>query len=150
VPSIEAAQVALFFANVAWNECVGMDHAREGYRNVWETIEADNPSLWNELKSSDINAMIDELICYKKAHYPNDQRRILNCGILESKIHVDWVPPAAPGVDTKWEMRLFGLVKTGRHEEAIRFLQETRRMTRSEASKRVAQVALEMGIISLP
>src|SRR5208283_2062763 len=59
VPSSEAAQVALFFANVAWNQSVGMDHAREGYRNVWEAIEADNPELWNELKSNDINAMIN-------------------------------------------------------------------------------------------
>ena len=62
VPSSEAAHVALFFANVAWNESVGLDHAREGYRNVWETIEAENPALWNEFKSSDVNAMIDELI----------------------------------------------------------------------------------------
>ena len=45
VPSSEAAHVALFFANVAWNESVGLDHAREGYRNVWETIEAENPAL---------------------------------------------------------------------------------------------------------
>ena len=29
-PSSEAAHVALFFANLAWNECVGLDHAREG------------------------------------------------------------------------------------------------------------------------
>ena len=55
-PSSEAAHVALFFANVAWNECVGLDHAREGYRNVWEEIEADNPSLWNEFKSNDIKS----------------------------------------------------------------------------------------------
>ena len=47
-PSSEAAHVALLFANAAWNECVGMDHARDGYRNVWETIESENPSLWNE------------------------------------------------------------------------------------------------------
>ena len=43
IPSSEAAYVALFFANVAWNECVGLDHAREGYRSAWETIEAENP-----------------------------------------------------------------------------------------------------------
>jgi hypothetical protein len=41
-PTSEAAHVALFFANVAWSECVGLDHPREGYRTVWETIEADN------------------------------------------------------------------------------------------------------------
>jgi hypothetical protein len=45
VPSSEAAHVALFFANVAWNESVGLGQARDGYRNVWETIEAENPAL---------------------------------------------------------------------------------------------------------
>ncbi len=71
VPSSEAAHVALFFANVAWNECVGLDHAREGYRNVWETIEAENPELWNEFKSNDIDAMIDEIVEYKqKQQFP--------------------------------------------------------------------------------
>ena len=79
-PSSEAVHVALFFANVAWNECVGLDHAREGYRNVWESIEANNPALWNELKSNDIDGMVDELVEYKKAHYPDDRRRILVCG----------------------------------------------------------------------
>jgi len=43
--SSEAAHVALFFANLAWNECVGLDGVREDYRNVWEEIEADNPTL---------------------------------------------------------------------------------------------------------
>ena len=144
VPSSEAAHVALFFANVTWNESVGLDHAREGYRKVWETIEAENPALWNEFKSNDINAMIDELIRYKKAHYPDDQRRILTCGIPDGKIRVEWLHPAASGVDSKWEMQLFGLVRTGEKEKAIRFLQDTRRMTRHAASKRVAEIAAEL------
>ena len=42
-PSSEAAHVALFFANLAWNECVGLAHERETCRNVWEHIEAENP-----------------------------------------------------------------------------------------------------------
>ena len=146
VPSSEAAHVALFFANVAWNESVGLDRAREGYRNVWETIEAENPALWNEFKSSDVNVLIDELIRYKKAHYPDDRRRILTCGIPDGKIRVEWLNAAAPGVDARWEMRLYGLVRTGEREQAIRFLQETRGMSRSEAVKRVAGVAAELGI----
>jgi hypothetical protein len=97
VPSSEAAQVALFFANAAWNESVGLDHAREGYRNVWETIEADNPELWNEFKSNDINAMIDALVEYKKTHYPYDQRRILTCGIPDGNIRVEWLNASALG-----------------------------------------------------
>ena len=113
VPSSEAAHVALLFAHVAWNEGVGLDHAREGYRNVWEAIEAENPLLWDEFKSSDIDSMIDELVRYKKAHYPDDRRRILTCGIPDGKVRVEWLNPAAPGVDSRWEMQLCGLVRIG-------------------------------------
>ena len=145
--SSEAAHVALFFANVAWNECVGLDHPRQGYRNVWETIEAENPALWNELKSNDSEAMIDELAEYKKAHFPGDRRRILTCGIPEGKIRVEWLVPAAPGVDVKWETQLYGLVKTGDREQAIGFLQKTRGMPRKEATKQVAKIARDLGMV---
>ena len=40
VPSSEAAHVALMFANIAWNETIGLDHPREAYRSAWEVIEA--------------------------------------------------------------------------------------------------------------
>lgn len=95
IPSSEAAHVALFFATAAWNESVGLTHAREGYRHVWEKIETDNPALWNELKSSDVGRRIDELIDHKKSYYPNDRRRILVGGILDGKVHVQWLPPAS-------------------------------------------------------
>jgi hypothetical protein len=148
VPSSEAAHVALLFANIAWNECVGLDHARDGYRNVWETIEAENPELWNEFKSDDINAMIDELVRYKTARYPDDRRRILTCGIPDGKVRVEWLPAAAPGVDSPWEMRLYGLVRTGEREEAIRYLQQTRGMSRQEAANRASAIAAELGMNS--
>jgi hypothetical protein len=145
-PTSEAAHVALFFANVAWNECVGLGHAREGCRNVWEEIEADNPTLWNEFKSNDIDGMIDELVQYKQEHFPDDKRRILTCGIPDGAIRVEWLNAAAPGVDSKWEMQLYGLVRTGARQEAIRFLQESRKMSRNEAVQRVAKIAAELGI----
>jgi hypothetical protein len=90
--------------------------------------------------------MIDELVRHKKAHYPDDRRRILVCGMVPGKVHVEWLNPAAPGVDSKWEMQLYGLVRTGQKERAIRFLQDTRRMSRKEASKRVAQAAAQLGM----
>lgn len=145
-PSSEAVHVALFFANLAWNECVGLDHAREGCRNVWEEIEADNPSLWNEFKSNDIDGMIDELVQYKQEHFADDKRRILTCGIPDGNIRVEWLPPAASSVDPKWEMQLYGLVRTGSREQAIQFLQATRKLSRSEAAKRVAKVASDLGL----
>jgi hypothetical protein len=88
----------------------------------------------------------DELIRYKQAHHPDDRRRILTCGIPDGKVRVEWLNPAAPGVDSKWEMQLYGLVRTGQRDKALRFLQDTRRMTRSEASKRVTQIAAELGM----
>jgi hypothetical protein len=146
VPSSEAMHVALFFANAAWNESVGLNDSRDGYRRVWETIERENPELWNEFKSNDINAMIDDLVQYKKKHYPDDQRRILTCGIPDGKIRVEWLKAAAPGVDSRWEMQLYGLVRTGAREKAIRFLEETRRLSRTEATNRVAVIAAELGL----
>ncbi|HMB03469.1 MAG TPA: hypothetical protein VKP69_06975 [Isosphaeraceae bacterium] len=146
VPTSEAMHVALFFANAAWNESVGLGGSRVGYRNVWETIEVENPELWNEFRSNDINAMIDELVRYKHEHYPDDCRRILSCGIPDGKIRVEWLPAAAPGVDSRSEMRLFGLVKTGEREQAIRFLQETQGISRNKAMKRVSEIATQLDI----
>jgi len=145
VHSSEAAHVALMFANIAWNETVGLGHARNGYRSVWEMIEAENPEMWSEFKSNDVNAMIDELVQYKRKNYPDDQRRILTCGIPDGKVRVEWLNPAAPGVDSRWEMNLYGLVRTGEREKAIQFLRETRRMSRNEAMQKVLAVAAELG-----
>lgn len=66
VPSSEAAHVALMFANVAWNESVGLCQPRAGYRPAWEMIEAENPEMWGEFKSNDVDAMIDELVRFKR------------------------------------------------------------------------------------
>jgi hypothetical protein len=146
VPSSEAAHVALMFANIAWNETVGLVHARESYRSASEEIEAENPEMWSEFKSNDVDAMIDELIRFKEQRYPDDRRRILTCGIPDGKIRVEWLDAAAPGVDTKWEMRLYGLVRSGEREKAIQFLQKTRRMSRNAAVKKVMAVAAELGV----
>jgi hypothetical protein len=112
-------------------------------------IEAENPELWSEFKSNDVDAMIDELVQFKKQHYPDDQRRILTCGIPDGKVRVEWLAAAAPGVDSQWEMQLYGLVRTGEREMAIQFLRETRRMSRNDAARKVAAVAAELGLGSV-
>lgn len=147
VPSSEAAHVALYFANVAWNERVGLGAEREACRNVWQAIEAEKPDLWDELKSRDIDAMIDELVEYKKAHYPDDERRILACGSTpHGTIRVEWLAPAAPGVDAKQEMQLYGMVRTGMDREAIRFLKKTRKVSKEEAVMEVATIRMKLGM----
>lgn len=145
-PSPEAVEVALLFVQIAWNESVGLDNARDGIRNMWEPIEAENPALWNEFKSNEINGILDELVKYKKRRYPDDQRRILTCGMAEETVRVEWLPPVAPGVDSNWEMRLYGLVRVGRRVEAIRFLKETRRMSASGARAEIKRIAVYLGL----
>ena len=91
--------------------------------------------------------MIDELVEYKKAHYPDDRRRILACGgTPHGTIRVEWLPPAAPGVDVKWETQLYGIVRGGLEEEARRFLKRTRRMSQSEAMMEVARIRMQLGM----
>ena len=143
--SSEAAHVALMFAHVAWNETVGLGDHRSGFRSAWETIEAENPKMWSDLKATDINGMIDELVRFKQEHYPDDQRRILTCGTTpQSTLRVEWLNPAAADVDPKWEMQLFGLVRTGERERAIEFLRKSRGMSRKDAAKKVAAVAAQL------
>ncbi len=144
--SSEAAHVALMFANIAWNETVGLGHARENYRSAWETIEADNPTLWSEFKSNDIDTMIDELVEFKQQRFGDDHRRILTCGIPDGKIRIEWLAAVAPGVDSKWEMQLYGMVRTDQREHAIGFLQETRQLSRKQAAKQVKKIATDLGL----
>lgn len=145
--SSEAAHVALMFANIAWNECVGMGGERECYRSAWEPIEAENPEMWSEFKSNDVNAMIDELVAFKEKRYLKDQRRILRCGIVNSKIRVEWLAPAAPGVDSKLEMTLYGLVLAGKGKKASKLLQKTHGMSRLNADAEVISIAMKLGLV---
>lgn len=146
VRSPEAAQPAVLFANLAWNETLGLGHSRIAYRSAWEAIEAENPEVWNEFTSNNVEAMIDELVLYKEQHFASDERRILLCGVVSGRVHVEWVPAAAPGVDSRWEMRLFGLVWSGEREQAVRFLQESRQISRQEAMKQVMAASKDLGL----
>lgn len=144
--SSEAAHVALMFANIAWNQSVGLGQHREAYRAAWESIEAENPEMWSEFKSTDVEAMIDELVAYKIKHFPHDQRRILICGIPNGNIRVEWLPPAAPGVDSQWELQLYAMVRTGAKKQAIAYLQETRGLSRADAAKQVKKISVDLGL----
>ena len=59
---------------------------------------------------------------------------------------MEWLNAAAPGVDSKWEMRLYGLVRTNEQEQAIEFLRETRRLSRQTAVKQVKKIAADLGL----
>ncbi len=77
---------------------------------------------------------------------PDDRRRILTCGIPDGRVRVEWLPPAAPGVDSRAEMRLYGLVRIGDRGRAIRFVRDTRHVSRPEAVKLVQKIASDLGL----
>lgn len=146
--SSEAAHVALMLAHIAWNETVGLGNHRSSLRSAWETIEADKHEMWRDFKTDDVDAMIDELVEFKNKHFPDDQRRILACSTTpQSTLRVEWLAPAAAGVDSRWEMQLFGLVRAGERGEAIRFLRESLSLSRKEAAKKVAAIANQLGLL---
>jgi len=92
-PSSEAPHAALLFAHVAWNRAVASEAPGVDYRFVLRQFEVSNPRLWNELRSSDAEALITELVAYKRAHHRNDRRQVLVCGMLGANVHVEWVDP---------------------------------------------------------
>lgn len=58
-----------------------------------EQLEASNPRLWSELRSADAEALIADLMAYKRAHHRNDRMQVLVCGMLGANVHVNWFDP---------------------------------------------------------
>jgi hypothetical protein len=91
--SREAVAAALLLAHVAWNRAVdplGGDQVGY-YRKVLGALEAENPTCLRELKSTDCEAIIQDLVKFKGTRYPKDDRIIRVCGITaENNVHVEW------------------------------------------------------------
>jgi hypothetical protein len=91
--SSEGVAAALLLAHVAWNRAVdplGGDQVGY-YRKVLSALEKANPKYLRELKSTDLEGMIQELLNLKQALYPTDDRIIRVCGTTaESNVHVQW------------------------------------------------------------
>ncbi|MCX6922981.1 MAG: hypothetical protein NT154_07200 [Verrucomicrobia bacterium] len=91
--SLEAVAAALLLAHVAWNRAVdplGGDQVGY-YRKVLGALEAENPKCLRELKATDCEALIQDLVKIKAARYPTDDRIIRVCGITaENNVHVEW------------------------------------------------------------
>lgn len=93
IPSSESAHVALLLANVAWNrEVIGDDfQINKQYSYLIKEIEKYDSNLWNDLVSTDCEAMISQLRQYKRQNYLFDTREITSCGTNErGNIQVIW------------------------------------------------------------
>ena len=100
--SMEAAAAALLLAHVAWNRAVdplGGDQLGN-YRDVLAAFKAETPNCLQELKSTDCEALIQELTELKLALYPTDDRIIVLCGLTERQtVCVKWRHRGDDGVN---------------------------------------------------
>jgi hypothetical protein len=94
VPSAAAAEAALLLASAAWNSAVGDNGLRDRHREMLNRVDGNRGEAWAELVCSDSGRLIDELVEYKRAYFPNDDRRIITIGMSpEGKLQVQWVYP---------------------------------------------------------
>lgn len=92
-PSSESAHAALLLASVAWNREVVGDNFQinKEYTYLIKDIEKHDSNFWNDLVSSDYEAMISHLRKYKRQNYLFDTREIASCGTNErGNIQVTW------------------------------------------------------------
>jgi hypothetical protein len=91
--SREAVAAALLLAHVAWNRAVdplGGDQVGY-YRKVLGALEVENPKCLRELKATDCEALIKELVKIKTTRYSGDDRIIRVCGLTpKNNVHVEW------------------------------------------------------------
>lgn len=94
-PASEPAAVAsLMLAGVAWNYANGDKASRDQHRVLIDGIDWDSVTPWAELRTSDTEKLISELVDYKRAHYPNDLRRIVSTELSpEGNVRVQWTEP---------------------------------------------------------
>ncbi|MBD3337454.1 MAG: hypothetical protein GF355_18220 [Candidatus Eisenbacteria bacterium] len=89
-----AIVAALMLAGAAWNSAIGDDAMREDHRKMLDRIDWDDVTPWQELRGSDTERLIGELVDYKRAHHPNDMRRIVTMGLSpEGNVQVQWAGP---------------------------------------------------------
>jgi len=98
----QGAAAALLLAHVAWNRAVdplGGDQVGY-YRKLLALFQAENPNFMKELKSTDCEAMIQELTNLKLALYPTDGRMIRLCGFTpRGTVRVEWHHRGVDGVN---------------------------------------------------
>ncbi len=88
--SSEGCAAALLLAHVAWNRAVdplGGDQIGKGLA----AFQAENPKCFKELKSTDWETMIQQLVTLKRALDPGDDRIISLCAMTpQQTVRVEW------------------------------------------------------------
>ena len=94
VPSIEARAAALTLALAAWNASLGDEAVRVRHRAALAEIGLDGAAPLAELRGVDTAQLVDNLLAYKRAHFPDNRRRIVGAELDPAgKLRVLWTQP---------------------------------------------------------
>jgi len=89
-PSSEAAAAALLLSHVAWQRANGDQFPDTAYAPALAEMHKARPDLWKEMKSADASKIVEDLVAYKRRHYPDDRRKVVACGTSDNKVQVQW------------------------------------------------------------
>lgn len=89
-----ATMASLMLASAAWNSAIGDNAMREQHRELTDQIDWEGVTPWEEMRISDTEQLIVELVDYKRAHFPNDLRRVVATEMTpEGHVRIHWDEP---------------------------------------------------------
>jgi hypothetical protein len=88
---MQAMSLCVALASSAWNQAVGLLHNHPQILQIIQEIQADDPNVWNDMRSTDWREIHNTMISYKLRHYPDDRGKIAKYGYLNGKVHIEYV-----------------------------------------------------------
>ena len=112
--SFVALRTVILLASAAWNAALGAPGVRERHREMLAKLDGEGRGAWPELVSGDTDLLIAGLVEFKKVHYPNDRRRIVEAeASADGSVRIHWVEEVEDGEDGKVVAAAFGSVGSG-------------------------------------
>lgn len=91
LPTVQAMSLCVALASSAWNQAVGLPPNHPQILQIIQEVEADDPNVWNDMRSSDWKEIHNAMISHKQRHYPNDRRKIARYGYVSGKVHIEYI-----------------------------------------------------------
>jgi hypothetical protein len=89
-PTAQARSLCVALASSAWNQAVGLLHNHPQILQIIRELAADDPSVWNDLRTTDWREIHNRMISYKLRNYPHDCRKIARYGYVDGKVHIEY------------------------------------------------------------
>ena len=89
----EVMHPLMLLSSIAWNRAVGVLDYAENYKADLEKFTISKTKLRKELVSTDWDIVLQRMIEYKQARFPDDKRYITLCAYTpHGSLRVEWDP----------------------------------------------------------